>query len=533
MALHRRIWRRQKAEIDASVAGYTRSFRSYEATYRRRVGAHLGPISYDDVSRRAREADIVYVGDYHTLKQSQKAYLKLVQRCLGWGRPVGLALELFQGAHQGHLDAWLKGRISEATLLRRVGFAGHHFFPIWPNFRPILETARDQGLPILAIDKSGNSNSLHKRDAYAADRIARWAKENPDRRIHVLTGQLHVAPDHLPRAVEKALGRLSLPTRRYLVVYQNCAEIYWSLTAQGLEHTVEAVGVGPEEICLINTSPIIAQQSYLNHLNADDPLDEELETAPERTFKDICRVLCNFLEIEPGDALDQVAVYSLGDLSFLETLSSERKFSRRELAYMKRQILASESYYIPRVQVVYLANLSVNHAAEEAAHFLRHLATEDDGDRHGLVDAFYARTLNEALAFFGSKIVNPRRKCHHRAQLQELDDLWSGDERAGLRELDVQAARMTLLHLDLERGVPSRQVRHLYGEPDPDLFNAVTHLLGYILGDKLYYAMIAGKITKAEIRELFADPFDEEGAAFHTYFHLSSKVGRVRVPARE
>ncbi len=532
VSLHRAIFRRQKAELDASVDGYTRAFKSYEASYRRRVRRHQGPIQYNEVVRRARQSDIVYVGDYHTLKQSQKAYLKLVQRCLGFGRPVGLALELIQGEHQEHLDAWMKGRISEETLLRRVDFERHQVFPIWPNFRPILETARSQGLPVLAIDQFGPGVSLSKRDAYAAERISRWLLDQPDLQVHVLTGQLHVAPCHLPRAVKTALGQLGQGARDHLVVYQNCDEIYWGLTADGLEHTVEAVAISPREGCLINTSPIIVQQSYLNHLHEDDLLDEALETAPERTFKGMCEALCTFLEIDPGDALDRVTVYSLGDLSFLADLASDERFSSRELSYMKKQILASESYYIPRSQLVYLANLSVNHAAEEAAHFLRHLVTDDEGDRHGLVDAFYARIMNEALAFFGSKIINPRRGCHHRPDLERLVRLWSQGDRRGLRELDVQAASMTLLHLDVERGKATRSVQNLYAEPSADLFNAVTHLLGYMMGDKLYYGMVRGRITKTEMRELFADPFEEEGAAFHTYFYLAGKVGRLRVPRR-
>jgi hypothetical protein len=532
VALHRAIWKRQRAEIDASVEGYTAAFRAYETVYRRRVRRFRKPLVYAEVVRRAKLADIVYVGDYHTLKHAQRAYLKLVQRCLGWGRPVGLALELFQGIHQPHLDAWMRGRISEATFLRRTEFREHHLFDIWPNFRPILEAARAQDLPVLALDQVGPRASLSNRDRYAAGRLAAWTSEHPQMQILVLTGQLHVAPEHLPRQVARALARRGLPDKRSLVVYQNCEEIYWHLTARGLEHTVEAVEIGDEELCLVDTSPIIAQQSYLNHLHEDDPLDPALESAPARTFKQMCEVLCTFLEIDPGDALERVTVHSLGDLSFFEDLESGGTFTPRELAYMKRQILASESYYIPRAQVVYLANLSVNHAAEEAAHFLRHVVTDDDGDRHGLVDAFYARIVNEALAFFGSKIINPRRRCHHRRDLKRLVDLWGRGERRGLRLLDVQAAQMTLLHLDVERGARKASVRQIYGEPDADLFNAVTHLLGYILGDKLYYAMIQGRITKAEIRELFSDPFEEEGAAFHSYFHLSGRVGRTRIPRR-
>ncbi len=531
VALHRAIYERQKAEIDASVQGYSAAFRAYERSYRRRVRRYRRRISYDEVIRRAAAADLVYVGDYHTLKQAQKAFTKLVERSLGHGRPAALALEFVQSAHQVHLDRYLAGRIREATFLRRIEYPAHHIFPVWPAFKPIFELARLLGLPVFGIDLAGEGATLSRRDRHAAALLAELWRQQPERQIFVLTGQLHVAPPHLPDAVDRAARRLGLPPPRRLVVYQNCEDIFWRLTAEGLEHETEAVEVSDEELSLMNTSPIVAQQSYLNHLHADDTLEIDPETVPERTFKEMCRVLCAFLELDPKDALEQVTVYSLGDLSFFHDLRRSGAFSKHEIAFMRRQILASESYFIPRMRLVYLANLSINHAAEEAAHFLRHVFTEDDGDRDGLVDAFYARVLNEALAFLGSKIINPRRKAPHRPRLERWVEAWRAGQRQRLEALEVRAAELVLAHLDLEAGRRVPGLRDaLYGASDAELFNAVTHMLGYILGDRLYYAMISGKATKAEIRELFLDPLDEEGAAFHMYFYWAERVRRVRIP---
>ena len=63
---------------------------------------------------------------------------------------------------------------------------------------------------------------------------------------------------------------------------------------------------------------------------------------------------------------EQVSVYTAGDLSFLGSLPG-RGFSRLEIAQIEQQILSRESYYIPRARIAYLAGLSLNHAAEEAA----------------------------------------------------------------------------------------------------------------------------------------------------------------------
>ena len=54
----------------------------------------------------------------------------------------------------------------------------------------------------------------------------------------------------------------------------------------------------------------------------------------------------------------------------------------------------------------------MNHASEEATHFLRHVVSGCQ-EPLNLVDAFYARALEEAVGFLGSKMLNHKRKCPH------------------------------------------------------------------------------------------------------------------------
>ena len=65
-----------------------------------------------------------------------------------------------------------------------------------------------------------------------------------------------------------------------------------------------------------------------------------------------------------------------------------------------------------------------------------------------------------------------------------------------------------------------------------DLFIGVTHALGYILGEKLFYAMVAGKISKTFLRELYQDPFTRSGRARARYFELVELMRDVAVPER-
>src|SRR5205085_3084116 len=108
-----------------------------------------------------------------------------------------------EGRHQAALDAFLAGRIPTAGFLERIDYRRHHRFDVWPHFAPIFEEASRRKLPVVGIDAAG---SLDDRDRYAARRIARAALAHPGAQVLTLTGQLHVAPPHLPAAVARELG---------------------------------------------------------------------------------------------------------------------------------------------------------------------------------------------------------------------------------------------------------------------------------------------------------------------------------------
>ena len=245
------------------------SFLQYEETYLRRVRSFQRISTMSDLLSAVDDSDVVYVGDYHTLKQSQRSFLKLVQRTSARGRPTVLALEFVQGRFQGALDRYLSGRLSEARFLEEIHYAEHQVFDVWPHFRPVLELARSLRIPCVAIDLlSHQGDSLQRRDVFAARQIAA-ALALPDHpRVLALIGQLHVAPAHLPARVAEICARRG-EWPRPLVVYQNCEDIYWQLADRGLEQQVEVVQVKRGEFCLVNTSPIVCQQSYLDWVEGD------------------------------------------------------------------------------------------------------------------------------------------------------------------------------------------------------------------------------------------------------------------------
>ncbi len=523
IALHRKLYREQRRRIEATLDPESTGFRLYRRQYERAVRRFDAIVEYDEVIDAAVRAPLVLVGDYHTLRQAQRSTFKLAGQLLSRGVRLLLGLEFVQGRYQAAVDAYLAGTLDEEAFLAAIRYRQLQPFDLWPNFRPLFELARSEKLPIAAIDSpAGGPDSLRARDHFAAQALALAMQTHPDRLPVVLMGQLHLAPSHLPAALppwisERASGRV-------LTLYQNCEEIYFELERRGQEQTAEAVRLDSQTYCLVNSSPLVCQQSYLDWVEATALGERVEEVTPEVHFREAGGLLAEFIEITPPRPLGEVEIASPGNLALFRRLQRDNP---REFRMLSRRILSGESFCLPHLHAVYLAASSLNRAAEVAGQYLWHLCADEDGEPRGLVDAFYAAVLEQALGFFGSKVVNPRRKAQHRPQL--LARL----HRPGVSRLDREVAEAVLAHQRFEAGERVPEVQRLYTLRDPERFHAVTRVLGQVLGDKLYYALLRGRIGKAEVRSLFFDPFEEEGAALHTYLYLTGKVGRTRIPLRK
>lgn len=508
LTLQRSLYQHQQKQIADRVQGASAAFRAYEARYRRATRSYRRVIELDDVYRRIAEADVVHVGDYHTLRLAQQTYLDLARHALSSRRRVVLALEFVEGRHQATLDAFLAGRLKSRTFLERIGHPYRGPFDIWPGFEPILELARRHRLEVVAIDRRATGpRSLSVRDEYAAQRIAKAARAGDRPLVLSLIGQFHVAPGHVPRAVERELGRGAV---KQLVVYQNAEGAWWRLARAGLAETARAVELSDAELCVFSASPVVCQRSFLDYVEAESGDAPIAERGLGQTFRHLARDIGRLTGVRVGAALDDVAVLTAGDLGAFEQLKARGRFTPSELAHLRRHVLSRESAWIPRAKAAWLASLSLNHAAEEAAHCVRYLAVGDAMARERPRDeAFWARCLEEALGFFGSRLVNPARRC---TSLEE----WAHTFESGA---PGEAQRVAAFVLALASALPedTRTSRRLLPLAPLSLFNGVSHALGYLLGDALAKAFARGEVSRQEVRALFEDRFDEPQATFRAW----------------
>ncbi|MFH1874563.1 MAG: ChaN family lipoprotein [Pseudomonadota bacterium] len=525
--LQKRLYKHNERLIESSIIVKESGFEAYEDRYRKNVRNYQQIVSHEEMIQDILKSDIIYVGDYHTCNQSQRSFLRILKNVVTKKKNITIGLELIHHNFQEAIDSYLNGKITDSTFIAKTKLKEQWIFDLWSNFKPLFDFAKYHGLKIVGIDAAGEKASLLQRDKASAKVLVDVLKKNSQTILFVFIGDLHIAPQHLPLEVNKLLKQMNLK-KKELILYENSEPIYWKLAENGLDDKTEVVRLAGGNYCRMHTPPIVCQQSYLNWLEHEEGEIDYYDA--KSNFLDLVERIAKFLKIKLGPEIDEIEVFTCGDISFLKKLRESKKFNKQELNLIKQQILSSESYYIAKTKYVYLANLSLNHAAEEAAHYLKSLCSGLEEPRE-YVDAFYANILHETLGFFGSKLINHKRKCFHEAEFKKLLEYLRTIDVPGERSLEKQTAELILEFKKYEKSGIPLLFTNIYRQP-MELFLATTHALGYMLGDRLYYAMVDHVVTKAAIKAMFFDPWLESGEPYETYMKLVKKLKGVKIPKR-
>ena len=82
IATQRQLVEKTKSEIYESLGAPGEAVKAYYQEYRRELFPHQGPVEREELYRALDEANIVYFGDYHTLRESQKAPLRILDEMM-------------------------------------------------------------------------------------------------------------------------------------------------------------------------------------------------------------------------------------------------------------------------------------------------------------------------------------------------------------------------------------------------------------------------------------------------------------------
>ena len=483
---------------------FNKAFRTYESV-----------LTGEEVQGALRGADVVLVGDYHALPASQRsAALLLEHRALAGDRPVVLGVETIFARDQHILDEWWRREIDESELRQRIRFDLDWGYD-WAPFYDLLVSARDNAEAVYGLDCMPREDlrKIGARDRHAALKIAEIRQRHPNAAIFVLFGESHMAPGHLPRVVRKAI-----PESKVITVLQNVDSLYWRAAGERADK-IEAVRVNEDIVCVFNATPLEKYESYRLFLDQWSRCDESPDYAP--TIYNLIDSLANFLEInrysshnstQPKFLVDMLPeVYGGSSGQMLGRLLLRKGLSEADLKALIARVEECGSAYLPEVNAFYVREFQMVHAAEDATRFLHqacqglpkrlngHARAETEaGDR--AADRFYARLVEHAIAFFGSRVLYPSRPA-----AVVVDSLLS---RAGIEKIAQTAVRT-----------------------ENDGVELTTLELGQQIGSQLYDAYLAGKIAPSSLRRLFLAHVHEPGLARKVCGSVITKLRLVSRPA--
>jgi hypothetical protein len=296
--------------------------------------------------------------------------------------------------------------------------------------------------------------------------------------------------------------------------------LYWRAAGERAAK-VEAVRVKEDVLCVFNATPLEKYESYRLFLDQWSRCDESPDYAP--TIYNLIDSLANFLEInrysshngtQPKFLVDMLPeVYGGSSAATLGRLLLRKGVSEDDLKQMLVRVEECGSTYLPQVNAFYVREFQMMHAAEDATRFLHqacqglpqrlngHSGTESVvADEQHALDCFYARVIEHAIAYFGSRVLYPSRPA------PEPDN--SPLKRAAIKNIAQAAARS-------QNGN----------------FESSALELGQRIGSQIYAAYLAGKVAPSGLRRLFLAHLDEPGLARKVFGAVLSKLKSVSRPS--
>jgi uncharacterized iron-regulated protein len=100
---------------------------------------------------RLTDARVLFIGEHHTRYDHHLIQLEIIRHLHRQGEPLAIGMEMFQQPFQSILDDYVAGRIGVNAMLRDT-----EYYRRWRldyrHYAPILEYAREHGLPLVALN---------------------------------------------------------------------------------------------------------------------------------------------------------------------------------------------------------------------------------------------------------------------------------------------------------------------------------------------------------------------------------------------
>ncbi len=289
-------------EINDLLGDTSGPIRRYEASFRKewkKLSTTIKPAKKDALMRKVSDSDVVLVGDFHSDPQSQKTVLRVLRALSKKDRKrVTLGFEMLQDEHQGALNSYLGGKISERRFLKAIDYEERWGYS-WSNLRPLFEFARSEQIPIIGLwppsrktskqRKPTSDEPLLERDEWAGERITQARALAPDRLLIVLFGELHLSQGHLPKAIDRHSKKRGLKTPQVLRIFQNQDDLYFGLSSLHSPVQRSIFSIGKTDYFVIAGTPWNRKRSLLRWIWSEKLLEQDSEDGELHEFFELVR----------------------------------------------------------------------------------------------------------------------------------------------------------------------------------------------------------------------------------------------------
>lgn len=500
--LRKKLYLQIKSEVARLLGDSWSEMHYLEKKYAKELIQSWRSVRKDEFYEDLVQSDIILIGDFHALQQSQRAQLRILRE---WpkNKPYVLAVEFLQSRHQKFVDLWMQRKLSEKEFLKKVNWIKSWGFP-WEHYKPLFELARAHKVPIVGINwslKQTNIKTLQTRENFSVICLKKNKVKYPNHKIIMIYGDLHLSKNQLPKAIKKnEIFRKS----KLIRVFQNSESLYFQSLGLGLESKIEIVKLKSGDYCIQSVPPWIKWQSYLLFLeNTYDRQLDDIDIDPT----DHVGKLVDFLSEEYQVKIKKtnLAIYTANDTSVF--LKIRKKLNKNEWLVVKRWITDRRSFYIPELEMGYLGQITVNHTATLSGEFVHSILSGRQKIYNGDMHDFERQIWIHAMTYLSAKIINHKRKTN------SLDDI-----RKSLLMKATNNRHRQVLILALQQKV--KEIRYIthgqwlplksHSNTDLNIYSEASRLLGAMLGEKIHTLYQSKKKTLKWVKTLMKIPLSDE-----------------------
>lgn len=523
--IRKELYRQMEAQVQIRLGGEDKELANYRKDYNKEFNRQWRSSTRDELYRRLQLSRLVLMGDFHALSQSQKTHWRVLKNFLT-SRPIVLCMECFEAEDQPLIDRYMAGKMSEREFLKAIEWAKKWGFP-WDHYRSMIRWAQSKKIPVYGLNRSVKKRtaaSLKSRDVFAAQKLHGILKKHPEAIVFTIYGDLHLAKDHLPQEVLKLEGPAF--KKKIFRLFQNAEKIYFQILEKELESSVDVVELSHDAFCLLNVPPWVKWQNYLMYLEHtyDPGLEDEEESVD---YTDHVGNYVKIISEELGEEVscDDLSVYTAQDQQLWDRL--QEKFGPRDLKWIETLIEDGNSFYLPGLGIGYLARPTVNHAATLAAKYIHAKISHTSESFFEMPKDFLRLIWIEGLAYFGSKIINHKRKTD---TVMDLRTAVASRGATGTEKEPLMLALSQKMHeLMVISGRP--QTRTVVQPKKKRSYQVAASLLGGMIGERLYGAYRKGMLSKQTVMAFLKKSMKQENFNV-AYYEMMEIVESLPAPFR-